>query len=356
MNQPNLRLLILSDGREGHVSTSRGMAELINSAWPCTIEQMEVRLRAKFLRPLLKWLLNSGRACRLLAHPSIYRWPSLFYRGYDERAADVIISAGGDTLYLNALLGHCLGKANFFCGSMRGVRPDLYQLIIHIRPSELTNWIAMEVLPSSAQMDAATLVAQEFSHLKLSDRVTGFWTLMIGGNGGGYRFSADDILALLQHCCDLAQQHGKTMLISTSRRTGEKTEERILDWLTAHPEAPVAYTVLYNHKPERVATALMSLAEVVICTEDSISMISESVILQRPVISIGNNTATPSRDHDQFLHRLGHKKRIFRQTINTLDKLNIAVLLKSWRAYDHTDRKQLRQRMLAVVNKLTGQV
>ncbi len=339
------RILILSDGRAGHVSTSQGIADLLADGQDASIDRMEVHLRAKAFRPLLKWLVNGPLGERLLAR--FPGWPRLFYSGYAARAADVVISAGGDTIYLNALLGR--QAHNVFCGSMRGVHPELFDLIVHIRASDLDNWMALEVLPSSARAEAGEAAARAFTCDKLGGDMDGYWTLLIGGSGSGYRFRVDDYLDALSGCAALAARHGKRLLVSTSRRTGKAAESAMRAWRAAHPDAPVAYQVLYGEKPERVALAFMSLAEYVFCTEDSLSMISESVLLRRPLVTLAPADSRPAPDHGALLDRLAANRRLRRVRLDALDALDMTAVSDSWQAYDRSDHAALRQRMLTIL-------
>jgi mitochondrial fission protein ELM1 len=342
------RLLLLSDGKAGHVSTSRGMAELARSEAAVEVVELAIRLRAKFLRPLLRWLVNSGLAGRL-DRPFGPGWPALFYRGYRPETADAVLSTGGDTLYLNAIEGHWRGRPNIFCGSMRGVDPALFSHILHTRAADLPNWQAMEVLPSAVRIDQAEQAAAGFADAHLGGRRDGCWALLIGGDGSGYRFGEADVVALLDHCVALAARHGKRLLVTTSRRTGAAAEQRLAAWLADHPEAPVAYAVLYGRRPERVAGAFMRLAELVFCTEESTSMISESVLHGRPVVALSAAVARPVPDHRDFLAGLAAKGRIVRVGVGQLDGLDVAGFLARWHPYEGADHERLRTRMRSLL-------
>jgi mitochondrial fission protein ELM1 len=342
------RLLLLSDAKPGHVSTSRGMAELARDGGDVEIVELNIRLRAKFLRPLLRWLVNSGlsgRCDRRLGRA----WPALFYRGYRPETADAVLSTGGDTIYLNAIEGPYRKRPNIFCGSLRGVNPELFSLILHTRSSTLPNWQAMEVLPSAVRVDQAAQAADTFALTHLDGRRDGLWSLLIGGNGSGYLFADADILALLEACTRLAAKHGKRLLVTTSRRTGAAAERLLAGWLARHPEAPIAYAVLYGQRPEKVAGAFMQLAELVFCTEESTSMISESVLNRRPVVTLSAPGASPVPDHSGFLDRLSGKGRILRVELGQIDELDIAGFMAAWQPYEDGDHDRLRARMRALL-------
>lgn len=343
-----IRLVILSDGKAGHVSSSRGMAKLIEAATPSRTEVLEIRLRGKFLRPLLRLLVNSGAACVLnrWIGPG---WPALFYRGYRPIAGDALISAGGDTLYLNAYAGRCLGIANFFCGSLRGVNADDFKLIVHTRRTELAHWRALAVLPIALDIDRAEQAAADFARARLDGRRQGYWALMIGGPGNGYRFDADNVVAMLTQCAELAGRAGKQLLVSTSRRTGAGVESAIADWLESHLHAPVAYTVLYGRRPEKVAGAFMRLAEVVFCSEESTSMLSESVYCGRPVIALAPADARPVPDQAAFIAELVDRRHLLRMTIGDANSAALEQFLSDWQAYDGAEHRRLQADLLAAL-------
>jgi mitochondrial fission protein ELM1 len=343
-----IRLVILSDGKAGHVSSSRGMAKLIEAAAPSRTEVLEIRLRAKFLRPILRLLINSGVACTLtrLIGPA---WPGLFYRGYRPITGDAALSAGGDTLYLNAYAGRCLGMANFFCGSLRGVDADRFKLIVHTRRADLPHWRALSVLPIALDIDQAERAAADFARERLDGRRQNYWALMIGGPGNGYRFDAESVVAMLAQCAELARQAGKQLLVSTSRRTGASAEAAIADWLEGHLDAPVAYTVLYGRRPEKVAGAFMRLAELVLCSEESTSMLSESVYCGRPVIALAPADAHPAPDQADFIAELVERRHLLRMTIGAADSTALDTFLADWQAYDGAEHRRLQADMLAAL-------
>lgn len=341
-----IRLAILSDGKAGHVSSSRGMAKLIEAGTPTRTETIEIRLRGKFLRPVLRLLVNSGLACRLdrWFGPG---WPGLFYRGYRPIEGDAVISAGGDTIYLNAYAGGCLGRVNFFCGSLRGVAADRFNLIVHTRRAPLAHWRALAVLPialDSAQTEQAGL---RFANERLNGKRANYWAVMIGGAGNGYDYDPASVVTLLAECAALAAKAGKSLLISTSRRTGARLETAIADWLEGHLQAPVAYTVLYGRRPEKVAGAFMHLAELIFCSEESTSMLSEGVYCARPVIALAPPRAQPVADQEAFLAELVARRHVLRMTIGGVDSAGLDAFLSTWQAYDGAEHRALQADMLA---------
>lgn len=344
-------ILIISDGKAGHVSSSKGMAKLVAQEIPSETHVLEVGLRAKILRPVLRLLINSGWACALSRRFG-EAWIKLFYHGYRPMRADVVISAGGDTLYLNAYAGGCLDIPNFFCGSMRGVSPGLFRLIVHTRRASLPNWRAMAVLPIALDLEKASQAAEAFSSERLAGKRENLWALMIGGKGNGYDFSDAHMVEMLEQCAALAARHGKILLFTTSRRTGQVAENALAAWLEKHPEAPIAHAVLYGRRPEKIAGAFMRLAEVIFCTEESTSMISESVYCGRPVVTLAPADSRPVQDQQDFLTELEERRQILRGQIGRFDEGGFDEFLKTWRPYDGEEHRTLQAMMLA---ELRGQ-
>jgi len=185
-----------------------------------------------------------------------------------------------------------------------------------------------------------------FANKHLDGERSNLWALLIGGNGNGYRFLTEDVMAIMDGIHSLAERHGKRLLVTTSRRTSGPTEDALQRWMVAKPRAAIAYCVLYNRKPERVAGAFMALAETVFCTEDSTSMISEAALSGRPVLTLIPPIARPVPDHTTFLQQLVDNGRIIRLDISQLPNLDMTSALAGWRPYGGEDHRRLKERML----------
>jgi len=131
-----LRILVLSDGKAGHVTGSLGTLASIAKLRPVEPVTVQVRLRLKGVRHLLRRLVNRPRLLARIPAGVQRALIRLCYRLSDPRplaaagAFDWLVSAGGDTAVLNAWLAQLLGVRNIYCSSLRGVAPECFQLVL----------------------------------------------------------------------------------------------------------------------------------------------------------------------------------------------------------------------------------
>src|SRR5262245_46573612 len=106
------RILILSDGRPGHYNLSEGIAAAIERLGPAATTRVDVR-RGRWSGAVLAGLVRAGLPARTML--------ALVY-GLDDRElspADVIVSAGAETLAASAWLARLRAVPNVFYGSLR---------------------------------------------------------------------------------------------------------------------------------------------------------------------------------------------------------------------------------------------
>lgn len=137
--------------------------------------------------------------------------------------------------------------------------------------------------------------------------------LVIGGAIKGKAFSLENAKNLALNVRTLVEKTGGSLLITTSRRTGEKAEEVILKILKDIP----SHTFLWNSKKENPYLGYLACADKIIVTGDSVSMCSEACGTGKPVF-IFTGRHWLSRKHIRFvasLYKNGYavalKERLF---------------------------------------------
>ncbi len=134
----------------------------------------------------------------------------------------------------------------------------------------------------------------EFS--KLPHPIT---ALIIGGAIKKRPFSLENAEKLAQTVQNIKHQDGGSLLITTSRRTGQLAEQIIMSHLKDIPQ----FTYLWGDKRDNPYLGFLACADNLIVTGDSVSMCCEATAAQKPLsIYTGKNWLTPK--HLRFVQSL----------------------------------------------------
>ena len=213
--------------------------------------------------------------------------------------ADLVVSAGGETHMPNICVTQLLGVPNIFCGSLlRGLGPENFNLIISSYDSDASSKRHLVTLkPSSIDPDALgrPKTVPRFG----PDRPPKLAGLLIGGKAGSFRYSNKEWERLLAFAVETSKAWGTRWLISTSRRTPDSVADRIAE--LAKDDSVVAKFIDFRTAGPGTLPEIFTRADVVVCTEDSSSMISEAVSARLPVVGVA-----PARcrfTEDEVLYR-----------------------------------------------------
>lgn len=325
-----LRLLILSDTKPGHLTVSLGVLkslERLTTVQPTTVE---VRLRLKFLRPFLRALLNHPGWTRRIPEQGQLALLQICYKIGEPRLTaaagkrfDWVLSCGGDTSFLNAWLARLHNIENIYCSSLRGLAPGLFTVLIASRTgAAATNEILLPTAP--APVDRRVILAEGRQFLSASGlKGKKVWVVLIGGNGAGYRYDFASMELLARGVLALAERHRARLLVTTSRRTGLKLENALRLHLEGRPE--VAHATFYHQRPEKVVAKFLGAADLVFCTADSGSMITEAMVAGKPVYAIEPDRAAPEPFYQAFLQRHLEAKHINLIPVRRLHEIDQAL-------------------------------
>ncbi len=122
---------------------------------------------------------------------------------------------------------------------------------------------------------------QKFAHLPKP-----LTAVMVGGKTGGVEFSAENATAFGKEIRRIKDVIGGSILITTSKRTGEKAQACILKEIEEIP----SYQYLWGNKDTNPYAGFLACADQIIATGDSVSMCSEACGTGKPVfIFTGKN-------------------------------------------------------------------
>ena len=266
------RILILSDGRPGHFNLSEGIALAIGRLRPAAVARVEVR-RGRWPGPVLAAATNLGAAPRLVLE-RVY--------GLDPAslpAADVVVSAGAQTLAANVAAARHLGVPNIFYGSLRQFRAQDFALALtsyahHVRHPRQ----AMALKPAAFDPDSMRAAGPLGDGRPLLG-------LVVGGTAGGFDYTADDWGRIAALVTGIAASSTAGFVVSNSRRTPAMASDLFAGLAAERPHVVRHFIDVRQPSPAPLSS-LLAQAEAVLVTADSSSMVSEAVWARRPVLAL----------------------------------------------------------------------
>jgi uncharacterized protein len=121
--------------------------------------------------------------------------------------------------------------------------------------------------------------------------------LLIGGNAGPFKYKREEWDLLLDFARDISKAWGTRWLVSTSRRTPDFLADRIAE--LAKDDGVIARFIDFRTAGPGTLPEIFGNADVIVCTEDSSTMISEAVSARLPVIGVAP-TAHRFTDEEQL--------------------------------------------------------
>lgn len=127
--------------------------------------------------------------------------------------------------------------------------------------------------------------------------------VIVGGAIKKQPFSAENAQALGKAVKQLKDKIGGSILITTSRRTGEAAQKLIMDAIQDVPQ----YTYLWGDSGENPYSGFLAWADNIVVTGDSVSMCCEATGTGKPIyVFCGQNWLTPK--HLRFVDSLCQRR------------------------------------------------
>jgi mitochondrial fission protein ELM1 len=303
---------VLSDGRPGHYNQSLAAAKALETLFDeseVRYKEVEVKKAGKYL---LRALLNRRWGREVLKALTPQKAVTLFYKGVDlSSSPDIVISAGKDTSMLNALLGLWYGATTLFIGHPKKLDNRLFTKVLTVLDLGFENQIVLDVAPTLPYSGDVEVFCREHG----LDPKASYSVLLIGGDGSGYRYTEEEIDALIAFVNKTAEQ--TNWLVTTSRRTPLPFEEKMQRQMHAKMFVP------YHQTPLKAVGAFLALADRVYVTEESASMVSEAVASGKPVVTLMPNETGGGKDYIAILQKFEKAGQIRRYQMKQLQKADI---------------------------------
>jgi mitochondrial fission protein ELM1 len=285
-----LSVLLLADDKPGHYHLSEGIIAALARRRPLEVTRVEIRRHRVFPNRLLAEAYSSG----VMPAPAVLRL-GFGIRSDAMAAADLVVSAGGDTIVANAALAKALGASNIFCGTLRRLPSVHFSLIVSSYQSQATRPRHLVTLkPNAMDPDAGAPRRSEPIRRNGWPLLAG---LLVGGNSGLFHYRDDEWRRLRDFMTETHAAGGTRWIVSTSRRTNSS----VADAFRAMADAPAIEEVIdYRTAGPGSLAGLLRRADVVVATEDSSTMISEAVSQRLAVVGVSPADHSFKKDEAEY--------------------------------------------------------
>ncbi|TBW37660.1 hypothetical protein EYW49_11180 [Siculibacillus lacustris] len=324
-----LRILVLLIDKTGHRHQAEGVAHVLARATPAESVPLEVRPR-RWAPPFLR--NRTVAAARWFGIPRVLK----AVYGIDPDALappDVIVGSGRPAVPVGILLGRHFGVPHVYSGLADGMR--------------LASAIDLRLVSVAAFADEANAVLTPVPCLVEPDRLprprplrtradfTGARVaLMLGGDAHSHRFDDDDWAGIARLIGEMRTGFGVRWIVTNSRRTAASAGDR----MAALAREGLIERFIDVRRPGSGTLAELFAADAIVVTEDSVSMMSEAVAAQRPVVALRPRRMVPTLV-DAIVGDLerGGALRVMPIAGRSADDLAAALLAVMPIALDHRD-------------------
>jgi len=299
---PQRSIIVLTDGKAGHLNQAMGTAEMVEEAlgWRLEARGIEekpiVKIQAvdvKFKGRFTKMLLNlagifASKRCQGCLRCLKFCLTKESFENLKNRYADIIISCGSSAAAANIFLKYENNAKNIIImkpGMGCDKKVDLIILPRHDAKRKIgRNTLITEGAPNRITQEAmgkavdglnAQLGARQVSRKGIG--------LLIGGDAKGFKLIKEDVRKAADEVIKISEEKDLDIFLSTSRRTPPEIDELLKEKLSRNKRCKLL--IIANEKNiEGAAPAIFGLSDIIIISQESMSMISEAASSGKHVI------------------------------------------------------------------------
>lgn len=275
----DLKVVLVGDGIRGHRHQILGIGRWLERLCGAAVVEVEIphleglgrflclkvaarRLATSTVDEAQTWLIASGAK-------------DLFDR-FEDGEGVLFLSAGSSAAPYCLALARATGgrSAVVMTPSVLGTAPfDFAVVPAHDHP-RLSERVCVTVgAPNHIYRPDLEAAAADLAR-SVSPRSERIVALLLGGSDGNYRIDADWVRARLTPVKAQVERLGADLYVTTSRRTGREADDALEALLEGSPS--LRMLLLASHDEANPVPAMLGLATHVLCTDDSVSMVSEA--------------------------------------------------------------------------------
>ena len=235
-----------------------------------------------------------------LLHPRFWPKPlSTISIGSTERWPDVVISSGRGSVAATLAIRRAANPRTFNIHIQSPyVHPASFDVVVIPQHDSLRGSNVLVTKTALHRVTEVRLVeaAKKFSG-RLSHLPRPLIAVLVGGSNKAEQCSPTVIKRLGELLLSAARQSGGSLAVTTSRRTGRENEDVLREHLKPVP------LFFWNGADENPYFGLLALADAIVVTSDSVSMVSEASATGKPVhvFTLGDSNKKLHKFHESLL-------------------------------------------------------
>lgn len=289
------QVLILDDGRTGHLRQSEALARQVTAALDATGKKSNVRsIRIDWRGQNAPFFLRLFSIFRFflgcLGIRSIkYFLTAETYAFINSIKPDIVISCGARNAWVNVWVAADNGALNICLLRPAGPSFSAFDLVAlpqhditgNVPSNAVITKVAPNLIDARYLEDNVRGLTARFSHLKLHARPK--IGLLIGGDTKGLLLSEQQMRVVIHQLKEASGKFSADLLVTTSRRTSAAVEALVVREFKDYPSCALLILASKNNVPEAVG-GILGLSDIVIVSGESISMLSEAAASGKKVV------------------------------------------------------------------------
>ncbi|MBF0478620.1 MAG: mitochondrial fission ELM1 family protein [Candidatus Omnitrophica bacterium] len=326
-------LVILSDGKAGHVHQAQAVAGLVQQCLKeknieSTVEICEIKFRniwasrwASLVTFLMSPLIREGYI--ILLKP--FLMPEVYAR-IEKIKADYVISCGSSMAGINYVLAQETGAKRIGIQRPGLMRFKCFNALILPQHDLKIGQTYKDVVITQGAPNLISPAYLSDMRQKLFERYPQVKAdkclkigILIGGDSKNMSITFEQIRILVEQLKQFAGQQRMKLLVTSSRRTAADVEALLLKELENNALCPVLVIASKNNFTEALG-GILGAADLLVVSGDSISMVSEAVTSGKPTLVFKptfKKTFMRKRfKHEIFVDRLNEQNYVVTANVN----------------------------------------
>ena len=331
-SSPLKKVIILSDGKAGHLNQAKALYKEFKryrkiqdrySSGDTQAEIIEIKFKNRFTKALLSLMsLFSDKNCQGCMRCLKFSLTKESYENLMKKYCDTVISCGSGVAGVNRLFAIENNAKNAVVmkpSILRLKQFDMAVLPQHDRPNgKEGSIIVTDTVPNLMDEEYLSESAKKISKVAKLEKPKRIG-ILLGGDNSDFTLTEDITKKLLDNITKAASILDADLLFTTSRRTPKEAERIVSEKLSGEKRCRLLVIANKKNLPHAVG-GILGLADIVVVSGESASMVSEAIYSGKPVIVFGLKKKKKNSKFEKMLYRLKEKEYIITADVGELSE------------------------------------